>query len=73
MAVVGAVTMAVKVECDACGKHITVDDVFDDTDLTAHVRLHITEDANFRKQFNDSPITFPIQYSEVIEGEEDGR
>ena len=65
--------MSIVVECDACGKHITVDDVMDDTHLTAHVRLHIAEDANFRKQFNDSPITFPIQYSEVIEGDTNGR
>ena len=65
------ITVAVKVECESCGKHITIIDVTDDQKLIAHVRLHLFQDESFRKEFNDSPLKFPIHFSEV-EGDEYG-
>lgn len=64
-----------KVECSACGKYIVIyHDVDLDTQrLSLHARTHQREDENFRLEFNDSPIIFPIEYKEVlIEGEDSG-
>ena len=62
------------VKCSACGRYIVFSNEVDrDTQLlTRHARIHIEQDENFRLEFNDSPIEFPIQYTEVIEGEQNG-
>ena len=63
-----------KVECSACGRWILIyQDIDRDTQLLSrHARMHLLEDENFRLEFNDSPIEFPIHYTEVIEGETSG-
>lgn len=57
----------VKVECDACGKRLNLESERDEWILNNHAKLHIVQDESFREEFNDSPITFPIMYSEVKE------
>lgn len=59
--------MTLMVECSVCGKHLPLHNLeVDEEVLNNHAVIHLEQDANMRAQFNDSPITFPIQYTEVL-------
>ena len=58
----------VLVQCVACGS--VIDDATDYI-LTMHAIKHTDDDLSFRATFNDSPITFPIQFNAIEESDED--
>lgn len=61
------------VECNACGAHLALYNLAtDEQTLLEHATLHVKQDADMRRQFNDSPITFPIQYTEVEQDNDNG-
>jgi hypothetical protein len=71
---VGWKKSVLKVSCSACGKYIVIyQDVNLDTQrLSLHARVHQEAHESFKIEFDDSPIIFPIQFTEVIEGDVNG-
>jgi len=55
------------VQCVACGNVMANPN---DYELTIHAIKHTDDDLSFRATFDDSPITFPIQFNAIEESED---